>query len=119
MARRIRDQRVPLEVAITSNLNTSAFPSAAEHPLGALYRGGFNVSINTDNRLMSGITLTDEYELAASTFDLVPADLSAITTAALEAGFGDWPTRSRLIDEVVRPAYVRAESNQAPTSAST
>ena len=119
LARRIRDQRVPLEVAITSNLNTSAFPSAAEHPFGALYRGGFNVSINTDNRLMSGITLTDEYELAASTFDLGPADLSAITTAALEAGFGDWPTRSRLIGEVVRPAYVRAESNQAPTSAST
>jgi len=119
LARRIRDQRVPLEVAITSNLNTSAFPSAAEHPFGSLYRGGFNVSINTDNRLMSGIKLTDEYELAASTFDLVPADLSAITTAALEAGFGDWPTRSRLIGEVVRPAYVRAESNQAPTSAST
>ena len=119
LARRIRDHRIPLEVAITSNLNTSAFPSAPEHPFGALYRSGFNVSINTDNRLMSGITLTDEYELAAATFGLGPDDLSAITVNALEAGFGDWPTRRRLIDDVVRPAYARAESSQAETSDNT
>jgi adenosine deaminase len=119
LARRVRDHRIPLEVAITSNLDTLAAPSAAEHPFGALYRSGFNVSINTDNRLMSGVTLTNEYELAATTFDLGPDDLSVITVNALEAGFGDWPTRRRLIDEVVRPAYVSAESNQAATSDNT
>ncbi|MGB5186231.1 MAG: adenosine deaminase [Acidimicrobiia bacterium] len=119
LARRLRDHRIPLEVAVTSNLNTSAFPSASEHPFGALYRSGFNVSINTDNRLMSGITLADEYELAAATFDLGLADLLAVTVNAVEAGFGDWPTRRRLIDDVVRPAYARAESSQAATSANT
>jgi adenosine deaminase len=119
LARRIRDHRVPLEVAMTSNLNTSAAASAAEHPFGALYRSGFNVSINTDNRLMSGITLTDEYELAAATFDLGPDDLLAVTVNALEAGFGDWPTRRHLIENVVRPAYESAASSQAATSART
>ena len=119
LARRLRDHRIPLEVAVTSNLNTSAFPSASEHPFGALYRSGFNVSINTDNRLMSGISLADEYELAAATFDLGLADLLAITVNAVEAGFGDWPIRRRLIDDVVRPAYARAESSQAAASAST
>jgi len=119
LARRIRDHRVPLEVAITSNLHTSAFPAATEHPFGALYRSGFNVSINTDNRLMSGITMTDEYRLASTVFDLDASDLSAITVAAVEAGFGDWPTRKRLIDEVVVPAYASAESSQAATSDST
>ena len=119
LARRIRDHRIPLEVAPTSNLHTSTFPSAPEHPFGALYRSGFNVSINTDNRLMSGITLTDEYALASRTFDLGAVDLSAITVAAIEAGFGDWPTRRRLIDEVVRPAYASVESSQAATSDST
>lgn len=116
LARRIRDHRIPLEVALTSNLDTSAFPSAAEHPFGALYRSGFNVSINTDNRLMSGITLADEYELAATTFGLGPSDLSDITVRAIEAGFGDWPTRRRLIAEVVRPSYAKVASSQAPTS---
>lgn len=119
LARRVRDHRIPLEIAITSNLDTLAAPSAAEHPFGALYRSGFNVSINTDNRLMSDVTLTDEYELAVATFDLDPNDLSAITVNALEAGFGDWPTRRDLIENVVRPAYARAESNQAATSANT
>jgi adenosine deaminase len=119
LARRIRDHRVCLEVAITSNLDTSAFPSATEHPFGALYRSGFAVTLNTDNRLMSRVSLTDEYELAATTFDLGPADLAQITVNALQAGFGDWPERRRLIDEVVRPAYASVESSQAAISEST
>ena len=119
LARRIRDHRIPLEVSITSNLDTSAFPSVAEHPFGALYRSGFTVTINTDNRLMSRVSLTDEYELAATTFDLEATDLAEITVNALEAGFGDWPERRRLIDDVVRPAYASVASSQAAISEST
>ncbi|MEA3502323.1 MAG: adenosine deaminase [Actinomycetota bacterium] len=119
LARRIRDHRIPLEIAITSNLDTSAFPSAAEHPFEALYRNGFMVTLNTDNRLMSRVSLTDEYELAAAAFNLGPADLGEITVNALEAGFGDWPARRRLIEEVVRPAYASVASSQAAISEST
>ena len=119
LARRIRDHRIPLEVSITSNLDTSAFPSVAEHPFGALYRSGFKVTINTDNRLMSRVSVTDEYELAATTFDLDATDLAEITVNALEAGFGDWPERRRLIDDVVRPAYASVASSQAAISEST
>jgi adenosine deaminase len=119
LARRIRDHRIPLEVSITSNLDTSAFPSVAEHPFGALYRSGFTVTINTDNRLMSRVSLTDEYELAATTFDLEATDLAEITVNALEAGFGDWPERRRLIDDVVSPAYASVASSQAAISEST
>jgi len=119
LARRVRDHRIPLEVAITSNLDTSAYPSVAEHPFGALYRSGFTVTLNTDNRLMSRVSLTDEYELAATTFGLGIADLEEITVNALEAGFGDWPERRHLIDEVIRPAYASVASSQAATSEST
>jgi len=119
LARRIRDHRIPMEVAITSNLDTSAFPSVAEHPFGALYRNGFTVTLNTDNRLMSRVSLTDEYELAATTFGLGLADLEEITVNAFEAGFSDWPERRRLIDEVVRPAYASVASSQAAISEST
>lgn len=99
-ARTVRDHRVPLEVAITSNLHTGSFSSAAEHPFGALLSQGFNLNINTDNRLMSRVSMSDEYALAASTFGLDHKALAAITINALEAGFGDWPVRARLIENV-------------------
>jgi len=106
-ARSVRDHRVPLEVAMTSNLHTASFPSASEHPFGALFAQGFNLSINTDNRLMSQVSVSDEYCLASSTFDLGSEDLASITVNALEAGFGDWPERRQLIERVQR-AYTEA-----------
>jgi len=105
LARRVRDHRIPLEVAVTSNIQTGTHAEPGVHPFGALYRAGFAVSINTDNRLMSGVTLSSEYELAATSFGLSRRDLGRITVSALEAGFGSWPTRRRLIEDVVRPAY--------------
>ena len=107
-ARSVRDRRVPLEVAPSSNIHTGTYSSVGVHPFGELYRHGFNVSINTDNRLMSGVTVGSEYELVAETFSLSIADLEAITVNAIEAGFGDYPSRKRLIDNVVRPAYAKA-----------
>jgi adenosine deaminase len=104
-ATRVRDARIPLEVAISSNLHTGSYPAAVSHPFGALYRAGFNVSINTDNRLMSGVTVSSEYALAASTFALSASDLGEITVNAVEAGFGSWTDRKGLIDTVIKPAY--------------
>ncbi len=119
LARRVRDQRVPLEVNVTSNLHTNAFPDGVEHPVGALFRAGFDVSLNTDNRLMSTTTQSAEYELAATDYGFGIDDLHAVTVNAIEAGFGDYPTRRRLIDEVVDPGYVSVLSSQSATSPST
>jgi adenosine deaminase len=99
-ARTVRDHRVPLEVAVTSNIHTGSFDTASVHPFGALLSEGFNLSINTDNRLMSQVSVSDEYALVASTFGLGLDALGAITINALEAGFGDWPERRRLIGQV-------------------
>jgi adenosine deaminase len=111
-ARTVRDHRVPLEVAITSNLHTGSYPLASGHPFGALLSQGFNVSINTDNRLMSQVSVSDEYALAASTFGLDSGALASITINAIEAGFGDWTKRKHLVSEV-RAAYAgRAISHQ-------
>jgi len=107
-ARSVRDHRIPLEVAISSNLHTASYPTLDAHPFGALYRSGFNVSVNTDNRLMSGVTVSGEYQVAAAAFDLNVADLQTITVDAIEAGFGDYSERRRLIDSVVVPAYQAA-----------
>ncbi|MEZ5176131.1 MAG: adenosine deaminase [Acidimicrobiia bacterium] len=96
----VRDHRIPLEVAITSNVHTASVPSLEKHPFGALYREGFNVSINTDNRLMSGVTVSSEYRLAASRFDLTEDDLYRITISAIEAGFGDYRERRAVIEAI-------------------
>ena len=105
LARRVLDQQVPLEVAVTSNLHTASFDTADGHPFGALARAGFNVSINTDNRLMSDVTVSGEYELAAEAFGLGSDDLGRITERAVAAGFGPWSERRALINDVIRPAY--------------
>lgn len=99
-ARRVRDHQIPLEVAITSNIQTGSWDTAKDHPFGALYEAGFNVSINADNRLMSGVSMIDEYQLAADTFDLSDRDLTAITINAIKAGFGDWTRRRELIADI-------------------
>lgn len=104
-ARSVRDHRIPLEVAITSNLHTASYADAETHPFGPLFRAGFNVSLNTDNRLMSGVSVSGEYALAAGAHRLSVEDLGIITVNAIDAGFGAWPERKRLVDEVVKPAY--------------
>ncbi len=61
LAQYVLDKRIPLEICLTSNVHTGAVNSIEEHPFGIFYRYKFRVTLNTDDRLMSGITLTDEY----------------------------------------------------------
>jgi adenosine deaminase len=61
---RVRDAAVPIEVCLTSNVQTRVAPSYEEHPLRPYYDAGLRVCLCTDNRLMSGVTLTREYEHA-------------------------------------------------------
>ncbi len=105
LAAAVRDRRVPLEVCIQSNVDIGLYPDPASHPVGALYRAGFAVTLNTDNRLMSQTSMTGEFTLAVTHHGFGPAELRDVTETALRAGFADWPTRRRLIDDVVRPAY--------------
>ena len=78
---------VPLEMCVTSNVHTRAVASAAEHPLRRYLERGVKVTLNTDGRLMDGITLTDEYFLAHNVLGLTAADLARVTLHAAEAAF--------------------------------
>jgi adenosine deaminase len=71
----VRDRGVHLEVCPTSNVHTGAAPSIAEHPVSALWQAGLSMGINTDNRLMSRISLTSEYEALLAHTRLTPGDL--------------------------------------------
>jgi adenosine deaminase len=105
VARRVLEERVPLEVAPSSNVQTGAYPSLAEHPVDRLHRAGFTVTLNTDNRLMSGVSLTSEFAAVARTHRWGWDDVQTVTERALAGAFLDDGERTRLLTGVVRPGY--------------
>jgi adenosine deaminase len=111
LAQYVLDKRIPLEICLTSNVHTGATtPNLAEHPFGIFYRYRFRVTLNTDNRLMSGITLTDEYRTAAETFNMDLPDLERITINAMKSAFVPYKQRVALIYDVIKPGYARVSA---------
>ncbi len=101
----VRDQRIPLELCPSSNVQTGAVPSLAEHPLARLDALGFTVTVNSDNQLMSGTRLSREFALLGQTFDYGLADLRRLTLNAAEAAFWPLPRRRALIADVIVPGF--------------
>jgi adenosine deaminase len=105
LARRVLDEQIPLEIAPTSNVQTGAYPSLAAHPVDRLHRLGFAVTVNTDNRLMSGVSATSELAAVAETFGWTWDDVQTVTERAVAAAFLPAAERARLLAEVVRPGF--------------
>jgi adenosine deaminase len=115
LASYVRDTRVPLELCPTSNVHTGVVSSIAEHPIGLLFRLRFRVTVNTDNRLMSGVTLSSELAKLAETFDWGWSDLSWLTINAIKSAFYPFDERLVLIDQVIKPGFA-ALSNKPTRS---
>jgi len=93
----VNDRRIALEICLTSNVQTRAAQSYETHPLRQYYERGLNVVLNTDNRLMSGTTLVDEYEHASRIgFDF--DELSRMALNGFESGFLPFEERRILVD---------------------
>jgi adenosine deaminase len=110
LAQFVRDNRVPLEMCPTSNVHTGAVASIAEHPIDLLRRLRYRVTVNTDNRLMSGVTLSDELATLAAVFDLPLDELQWLTTNAMKSSFLAFDDRLRLINGVIKPGYERVKA---------
>lgn len=91
----VNDHRIPLEICVTSNIQTKAAPSYEKHPLKFYYDYGLRVTINTDNRLISNTTLTKELWLAAKYANLNMEDLKTIIVAGFKSAF--LPMRQKAI----------------------
>ena len=89
----------------TSNVHTGAAPSLAEHPIGLLRRLSFRVTVNTDNRLMSGVTLSSELAALVETFDWSWKDLNWLTINAMKSAFYPFDERLALIDGRIKPGF--------------
>src|SRR5205085_135244 len=96
------DRRIPLEICLTSNVQTRVASSYSTHPFREFFRRGLNVVLNTDNRLMSGVTLTDEYVHAAKELSFTFDELARVALNGFESAFLPYEERRRLIDEATR-----------------
>ncbi len=105
LAQYVRDTRIPLEMCPSSNVQTGAAASIAEHPIGLLRRLQFRVTVNTDNRLMSGVSISSEMAALVDAFGYGWTDLRWLTINAMKSAFIPFDQRLRLIDEVIKPGY--------------
>lgn len=94
VARRVLDGGIPLELCPLSNVHSGAAGSLREHPAGLLLRAGYAVTLNTDNRLMSGTSMTGEFAAVVEHLGLTLADLRAVTMRGVDAAFCDEATRA-------------------------
>jgi adenosine deaminase len=92
----VNDRRIPIEICITSNVQTHATTSFAAHPVRRYFDAGLNVLLNTDNRLMSGTTLTDEYAAAAKHLGFTFDELARMALNGFESAFLHHHERTRL-----------------------
>lgn len=110
LASYVRDKRVPLEMCPTSNLQTGAAASYAEHPIGLLRRLYFRVTVNTDNRLMSGTSMSREFGHLVDAFGYTLDDMQWFTVNAMKSAFIPFDERLAMINEVIKPGYAELKA---------
>lgn len=110
LASYVRDKRIPLEMCPRSNVQTGAAASIADHPIGTLKDLGFRVTVNTDNRLMSGTSMTDELFGLVEALGYTLADLRWFTINAMKSAFLPFDERLEIINTQIKPAYAVLEA---------
>jgi adenosine deaminase len=112
----VRDRRVPLEMCPSSNVHTGAAPSIEEHPIALLKRLRFRVTVNTDNRLMSGVTLTSEFTALCDTLGWGWNDVEWLTLNAMKSAFWPFDARLGIINEHIKPGFAALRAASLGTS---
>ncbi|MET8509551.1 adenosine deaminase [Streptomyces sp. NPDC004787] len=110
LAAYVRDKRIPLEMCPTSNLQTGAADSYREHPIGLLRKLHFRATVNTDNRLMSGTSMSREFEFLVDAFGYTLDDMQWFTVNAMKSAFIPFDERLAMINDVIKPGYAELKS---------
>jgi adenosine deaminase len=97
----VNDHRIPLEMCLTSNVQTQATPSFEEHPFREYLKLGVRVTLNTDNRLVSSTTMTDELDRAVGTFELSPEDVRQVLLNGFKSAFVPYREKGALLHRAV------------------
>ena len=105
LAAYVRDRRIPLELCPTSNVHSGAAQSIASHPIDLLRRLRFRVTVNTDNRLMSDVSLSSEFAALDAAFGLGLAELEWLTLNAMKSAFLPFDERLAIITDTIKPGF--------------
>ena len=100
LMRYVNDHRIPLEVCLSSNVQTRTVKTLPEHPFGFYFRQGLRVTVNTDSRLISATTVSQEIALAARAFRLGPYEIKRILINGFKSAFLPYAQKARRLREV-------------------
>ena len=95
------------------SLPASIGGTISEHPIDLLRRLRYRVTVNTDNRLMSGVSLSSDFEALDLAFGLGLGEMEWLTINAMKSAFAPFDERLRIINEVVKPGYARLRAEEA------
>lgn len=113
LAAYVRDKRIPLELCPSSNVDTGAVATLAEHPIRHFLSERFRVTVNTDNRLMSHVTLSEEFQRLSRAFSLTLADVERLSINAMKSAFIGYDERVAIIYARIKPGYARLRGEPA------
>lgn len=113
LAQSILNHRIPLEMCLLSNLHTGACARLEEHPFPVFFRRGFRVCLNTDDRLMSHTSMTQETTLATELFDLTLNELEKLSLNAMKSAFIGFDQRLGIIFNSIKPGFAAARAGLA------
>ena len=101
----VRDRQIPIEINLTSNVQTRAVSSLAAHPLRGYLDRGHLVMLNSDSWLMSGTTCSREYWLAVTELNVTNRELAGMLGASFRAAFLPYPEKQRLMESTLKEMF--------------
>jgi adenosine deaminase len=113
LAAYVRDKRIPLELCPSSNVDTGAAPTLVDHPIRHFLEQRFRVTVSTDNRLMSNVTLSEELQRVSRAFGLSLAEVERLTINAMKSAFVGYDERVAIIYARIKPGYARLRGEPA------
>ncbi len=113
LAAYIRDKRIPLELCPSSNVDTGAVPSLEDHPIRHIMEQRFRVTVNTDNRLMSDVMLSEEFHRLSRAFALTLDDVERLTLNAMKSAFVGYDDRLAHIYGKIKPGFAKLRGEPA------
>ncbi len=110
LAHFMQDRRIPIEMCLSSNVDTGVTTDFNNHPFNIFFRNNFRVFLCTDNRLMSATTLSREYEIAVAHYGLTLRDVEKITINAMKSAFIHHNEKIKIIFDVIKKGYADLRS---------
>lgn len=113
LASYVRDKRIPLELCPSSNVDTGAAASLEAHPIRHFLAQRFRVTVNTDNRLMSDITLSEEFHRLGDVLPIGLTDVEKLTINAMKSAFVGYDERIAIIYDRIKPGFAKLRGEPA------